>query len=111
MDKTAMLSKITEIGTCEDVADRRAMLAELSKAVDETFGKLDENEATISSLNTQIESKENDIKKLQQANYNFFLELSSNKSDEERNKDNTGLKQEEEKQYKSWDELAKNYVK
>lgn len=111
MDKTEILAKIAEIGTCEDVTERRTMLTDLSKVVGETYDKLDEQNTTISTLNDKITSNNTEIEKLQRANYNYFLELTANKSDSERQTDNTGLRQEEEKKYKSYDELVKDYLK
>lgn len=73
MDKTEFLNKITEIGTCEDDATRRALLAEINDGVSEVF----DNVATLTETNNSLtENNES----LRQANMDLFLRIGKKKS-------------------------------
>lgn len=87
MDKEAFINKIKEIGTTEDEAERRTMLAELSESVGNIF---DEN-AKLTETNTSVI---NDNEKLRSANQKLFLMVGTDKPDNQRVEDQTGLKQE-----------------
>lgn len=87
MDKEEFLNKIKEIGTCEDDAERRTMLAELNDKVGAVF---DEN----ISLTETNKSVIDDNEKLRSANQKLFLMVGADKPENERVEDQTGLKQE-----------------
>lgn len=87
MDKEEFLNKIKEIGTCEDDAERRTMLAELNDKVGAVF---DEN-ANLTETNKSVID---DNEKLRSANQKLFLMVGADKSDQQRVEDQTGLKQE-----------------
>lgn len=87
MDKEEFLNKIKEIGTCEDEAERRTMLAELNDKVGAVF---DEN-ANLTETNKSVID---DNEKLRSANQKLFLMVGADKSDQQRVEDQTGLKEE-----------------
>ena len=87
MDKETFIEKIKTIGTCEDDAERRTMLAELNDEVGKVF---DEN-ANLTETNKSVID---DNEKLRSANQKLFLMVGADKSDQQRVEDQTGLKQE-----------------
>ena len=87
MDKETFIEKIKAIGTCEDEAERRTMLAELSEETGKVF---DEN----ISLTATNKSVIDDNEKLRSANQKLFLMVGADKPENERVEDQTGLKQE-----------------
>lgn len=102
MDKDKFLSKIQAIGTCEDDAKRRTMLAELNEDANVVFAEME----TLNTTNKQYK-EENDL--LQSENYKLFRRVGFNKTEEQRQEDTTGVKPEEKKEYKSYDTLIKEY--
>lgn len=72
MDRNEMLQMITNIGTQEDEAERRAMLTTLT---DEVNGLFDSNDK-LTSDNSKFEA---DNKKLQEYNMQLFLRVGSGK--------------------------------
>lgn len=100
MDKDTFLSKITEIGTCEDDVARRTLLTELSDGVSQVFDDFATSEQTsketIETLNQTIEKNKEDITKLQDANMTYFLRLNSqNNEGNNSNSASTGIKEPE----------------
>ncbi|MBR0369959.1 MAG: hypothetical protein IJH63_04460 [Methanobrevibacter sp.] len=87
MDKEKFNEIIKAIGTCEDEAERRTMLAELSEATSKVF---DEN----ASLTETNKSVIDDNEKLRSANQKLFLMVGADKTDQQRVEDQTGLKEE-----------------
>jgi hypothetical protein len=77
MDKAEILSRITEIGTCEDEVERRTMLATLSDDVAIVF---DEN-ATLTEANNTYKGEN---EKLREANMKLFLRVGEHKTPEEK---------------------------
>lgn len=76
MNKTDFLSKIQEIGTCEDDSQRRTMLTDLSDSVSEVF----DNAETLERANaTLTESNES----LREANMQLFQRIGSKKQSED----------------------------
>ena len=73
MDKTEFLNKITEIGTCEDDATRRALLTEINDGVSEVF----DNVATLTETNENLTKNNND---LLEKNMQLFLRVSTQKA-------------------------------
>ena len=102
MDKNAFLDKIKEIGTCEDEVDRRELLANLSEDVSKVFDDLTVSTETIASLESTIEENNNDMEKLRQANMNLFKRIGTEKTENEKLKDN-GF--EEEKPKRKFEDL------
>ena len=87
MDKETFNEKIKAIGTCEDEAERRTMLAELS----EEAGKIFDDNITLTEKNKSVID---DNEKLRSANQKLFLMVGADKSESQRVEDQTGLKQE-----------------
>lgn len=70
MDKQTILDTIKNIGTCEDDATRRTMLADFEKDLSADYDRLSELETTTTDLNSQIEKLRND-------NMQLFLSIGS----------------------------------
>lgn len=76
MLKTEFLNKIKEIGTCEDEAQRRALLAEMSDEVSKDYDEIE----TLKQANAQ---QTEDMESLRAANMSLFLRLGADKAQEE----------------------------
>lgn len=68
MTREEMLAKLSEIGTCADDAQRRAMITEVTDGVNGIFDSND----TLTQANTKYEA---DNKKLQEYNMQLFLKV------------------------------------
>lgn len=68
MDKETVLAKIKEIGTCEDDATRRSLLADLSEGVSADYDSLSES----TSKNEELTAE---ITRLQEHNMKLFLQI------------------------------------
>lgn len=97
MDRDNFLSRIQEIGQCEDSTDRISLLTALSDEVTKMFDSVDSLNDTIKTLNEDSTKDKEQIDKLQKANMDLFLRIGSNKTNEEVNKTSTGLEKEPEK--------------
>lgn len=84
MDKDTFLSKIQEIGTCEDEVQRRTMLAELSTEATTLY----ETNETLTSTNDNLNK---DMESLRKANMDLFKMVGSTKTESEQVKDQTGM--------------------
>ena len=80
MDKESFISKITEIGTCEDEATRRELLTALQEDVCKDY----DDHASIKATNEQLTQ---DNETLRSANMKLFLRVGEHKSAEEIAKD------------------------
>lgn len=90
MLKQEFLDKITAIGTCEDEAQRRELLAQLS---DEASKDYDE----ITRLTTENQTLTTNNETLRDANMKLFLRVGDPKGEDERRKDETGVNGQETK--------------
>lgn len=97
MLKDDFLSRITEIGSCEDDVQRRELLSQLS----EEAGKDYDNLATLEATNRTLSD---DNEKLRSANMKLFLRVGESKDPAEKVKDETGIK-EGDKTKRSFDNL------
>lgn len=93
MNKSEFLSKVAEIGTCEDEATRREMLAELQDGVSEVY---DTNE-TLTETNATLTGNN---EKLREANMKLFLRVGESKDSKDVHKDTTGIEGEQEEKLK-----------
>lgn len=76
MDKETFLSRITEIGTCEDDVRRRELLSDLQNESTSVFDRNIELEGMNKKLNDDNES-------LRSANMKLFLQIGDHKTPEE----------------------------
>ena len=76
MSREELLAIITEIGTCEDAAQRRALLTQVTDAVN---GVYDTND-TLTASNAKFDE---DNKKLQEYNMQLFLRVGGQKKQTE----------------------------
>lgn len=105
MDKKEMLDKIKEIGTCTDDAQRRTMLTELTDHINNVFNENDVFKTENESLKTKNKEYETDNELLRQANMKMFLQLGSDKTEQETKEDTTGIKTPEESNKRSFEDL------
>lgn len=95
MDKDTFLSRITEIGSCEDQAERNSLLANLSDDMTSVFDNFANTNTQINELNETINKNREDISALQKYNMELFKKIGTNKTDAEKTKDSTGIEQPE----------------
>lgn len=88
LGKDELLSKLTDIGTTEDDAERRSLLTIISEDIKTVY----EANETLTAANTKFEE---DNKKLQEYNMQLFLKVGTQSKQEE-----PGLKPEETKKRK-----------
>lgn len=98
MDKETFEEKIKELGSLESAEEMRAGLTELADGVNPLF------EAN-ANLTTQHESDVIEMEKLRSANMSLFTRLGSQKTPQQTIEEQTGLKQEESKPRRSFDDL------
>ena len=98
MDKETFLSKIQEIGTCEDEVQRRTILAEVQDEVSKIY---DSNNDLVESNNKFKEDNED----LRRANLDLFKRIGKDESDNKYIEDETGVIQEEEKPKRKFEDL------
>lgn len=87
MSKDELIDMIKEIGTLEDETDRREKLATLSNEVETIYNEREQ-------LKTSNDSYKEDNEKLRSANMELFLQIGGNKTDEEIQRDTTGINEE-----------------
>lgn len=75
MDKTTLISRITEIGTCEDEATRRELLTQLQEEAETDYDRL----AQLETDNTNLT---NDNESLRSANMKLFLRVGESRKPE-----------------------------
>lgn len=98
MDKDLFIEKIKEAGLSEDMVKVRGILAEIQDEVSKVYDESATMKDTLTKANEDMES-------LRQANMDLFKKLGSNEKPDE-----TGIKPEEPKVYKSYDELSKGFM-
>lgn len=101
MDKETFLSKIQEIGTCEDEVQRRTILAEVQDEVSKVY---DTNNDLVETNKKYVEDNED----LRRANLDLFKRIGKDESDNKYIEDETGVKPEEEKPKRKFEDLFNN---
>jgi uncharacterized protein YdcH (DUF465 family) len=97
VDRENFLSRIQEIGQCEDVTDRISLLTALSDEVSKIYDDVDSLNDTIKTLNETSTKDKEQIDKLQKANMDLFLRVGTTKTQEEVNQTSTGIEKEPDK--------------
>ena len=97
MEKQEFLERVTAIGTCEDDAERRELLTQLSEEASKDYDTI----ATLTDENSNLRTKN---ETLRDANMQLFLRVGENKNPDEQKGDITGVHVEENKK-RSFDEL------
>ena len=92
MDKAQLLKMIKDIGTCEDDVQRRTMLAEVNDEVSNLFDERETLQTDKESLETANEQYKTDNETLRQANMKLFLRVGSDKTEQQKQADATGIK-------------------
>ena len=98
MKKEEFLEQIKTIGSLDSAEEIRTHLTELSASVEADY---DERE----QLREQVTGYQSDNEKLRQANMKLFLRVGADKTDEEIEKEKTGIEKEEEKEPRKFDDL------
>lgn len=97
-DRNEIEEKLKQIGTVEDDAERRTLLAELNNNLTEIF----ENDSKLAEENEKVKE---DNEKLRQANMDLFLQVGSTKTVEQQTKDETGLEEKKEPEKRKFEDL------
>lgn len=111
MTKEELLNSITEIGKCEDVTERLSLLTNLHDNVDKLYSDLDIEKQGNARLKDELDTRNKELATAQEYNMQMYLRLGESKKDSEVQKEETGVKEEEKVEVKSFDELAKGYLK
>lgn len=110
MDKQNLLDRIKEIGSCEDSVERLTKLTNLQEEVSKVFDDKTELETKVQTLTDSITKKDEEIQKANKYAMDMFLKVGEQKSEEQVQAEKRGIEQEEKKEYKSYKDLAKNYM-
>lgn len=111
MNREELISSIEKIGTCEDENERRSLLDTLNENVGKVFDEVDLLKNGSKTLEDKLKTKEEELTTAQKYNMEMFLKLQEQRKDDNVIERETGVKQEEKKEYKSYDELSKDYIK
>ena len=101
MDKETFEAKLKELGSLESAEEMRAGLAELVQPVTELY---DANANLTEQHNADIKEME----AIRQANMKLFTQIGSQMTPQQTIEEQTGLKQEESKPRRSFDNLLQN---
>lgn len=101
MDKETFEAKIKELGSLESAEEMRAGLAELAEGVDPLF------EAN-ANLTEQHNSDVIEMEKIRSANMKLFTQLGSQRTPQQTIEEQTGLKQEESKPRRKFEDVLSN---
>lgn len=110
MDKDKFIEVIKEIGSCEDNVERLEKLTSLQEDISKVFDDKAGLETEVQTLNDSISKKDEEIEKAQKYAMDMFLKVGETKDENKVQSEKTGIKEEEKKEYKSYKELAKNYL-
>lgn len=110
MEREELLKSITEIGTCEDEAQRRTLLTNLTENVGKVFDEVDTLKTDAESMQTKLDEANAKVESTKEENKKLFLKLSDQMSEADGMSGETGIKKEEKKEYKSYKELGKSYL-
>lgn len=111
MNREDLLNSITTIGTCEDENERRSLLTSLTDNVGKVFDEVDLLKKGTETLQETLKTRENELMTAQKYNMEMFLKLDSQRKESEVMSAETGIKEEPKKEYKSYSELAKGFMK
>lgn len=101
MDKETFEAKVKELGSLDSAEEMRAGLAELTNGLSEMFD-------TNANLTEQHEADMKEMESIRQANMKLFTQLGSQKTPQKQTEEQTGLKQEESKPRRKFDDLLAN---
>lgn len=101
MDKETFEAKIKELGSLESAEEMRAGLAELVQPVSELY---DAN----ANLTSQHDADIKEMEDIRQANMKLFKQIGSQMTPEQKTAEETGLKQDEPKPHRTFDNLLQN---
>lgn len=110
MDKDTFINSIKEIGSCEDKLERLNKLTNLQEEINKVFDDKTGLETEVQNLKDSITKKDEEIDKANKYAMDMFLKVGEQKTEGQVQSASTGIKQEEKKEYKSYKELAKNYL-
>lgn len=111
MKREDLLSSIEQIGTCEDENQRRSLLTTLTENVGKVFDEVDLLQEGTKNLQESLDTKNEELATAQKYNMEMFLKLQDQRKESDTMESETGIKEEEKPNYKSYDELAKEFMK
>lgn len=110
MDKDTFISSMKEIGSCEDGIERLTKLTKLEEEVSKVFDAKTGLESEIQTLKTTITEKDSQIAAANKYAMDMYLKNGEQKTEYQMQEEKTGIKQEEEITYRSYDEIAKDFM-
>ena len=110
MDKDTFINSIKEIGSCEDGIERLNKLTNLQDEVSKLFDDKTGLESEVQTLKDSITKKDEEIQRANQYAMDMFLKVGEQKTEMKLQEEKTGIKQEEEKTYRSYEEIAKDFM-
>ena len=110
MDKETFLNSISEIGKCEDDAERRSLLISLSDNATKIFESQDSLNTKINELNDSLTKVNEQLSKTQEYNMELYKRIDTQKEAGDSFENATGIKKEEPIKTKSFEELAKEFL-
>lgn len=110
MDKDTFINSIKEIGSCEDGTERLAKLTSLQEEVSKVFDDKTGLETEVQTLKDSITKKDEEIQKANKYAMDMFLKVGEQKNELQIRAEKTGIEQEEEKTFRSYEEIAKDFM-
>lgn len=110
MDKDTFLNSISQINNCEDEAERRTLLSNLSDEAVKIFDNQDALHNQVNSLNESLTKANEQITKVQGYNMDLYNKLDAQRRDTTPFEESSGIKEEEEKTYRSYEDIAKDFI-
>ena len=110
MDRDTLINSIKEIGSCENNVDRLAKLTTLQEDIDKVFNDKTGLETEIKTLKESLVKKDEEIQRANKYAMDMFLKVGEQKTENQVQSEKRGIKEEEKKEYKSYKDLAKNYM-
>lgn len=109
MDKNSFIEKINEIGSIEDNVERLNKLTDLKEEMSKVFDDKTGLETEITTLKESITKKDEEILKANKYAMDMFLKVGEQKTAAQVQSESTGVKEEPKEEYKSYEELAKQF--
>lgn len=110
MNRDELINAIKEIGTCEDSTERLSKLTDLQDNVSKVFDNVDLLTGENTKLKESNTKKDEQILKAQQYAMDMFLKNGEQKSNAQIVSQKTGMEEEKEPTFRSYEEIAKDFM-
>ena len=110
MDKDTFINEMKDIGSCEDGIERLTKLTKLQEEVSKVFDAKIGLESEIQTLKTTITEKDSQIAAANKYAMDMYLKNGEQKSEYQIQEEKTGIKEEHEKTYRSYSDIAKDFI-